>query len=1498
MAQPQPGSPEIRPVEDLADDVRRKLTIEHLNEPIIVEPQLLAASLSECHNSIVGKFLTDRPINTTIAQKTTLRAWNTGAPVSVVPLSQGLLHLKFSNPELMAKANQREEEEEEEECDHSSCPQKKKKITILKRKELGLSCMLNTEVGAVLAVIRRVPDLNSHLSPSHEENHDSSVLHSLKSLRALIFNPQQEWRSIDPSIYLSPFLDVIQSDDIPASATGVALSAILKILKLEIFDEKTPGARDAINSVVNGITSCRLEKTDPVSEDAVLMRVLQVLIEIMKNSASVMLTDHAVCIVVNSCFQIVQQSASRGDLLQRNARYAMHELIQTIFSRLPDIEVQHGENSETDTEDADIVSNLDSGYGIRCVVDIFHFLCSLLNVVEFVEMDGSTSQTSDEDVQLFALVLINSAIELSGDGIGKHPKLLRMIQDDLFHHLIHYGTCSSSLVLSMICSTVLNIYHFLRRSIRLQLEAFFTFVLFRVATPGILTQLQEVALEGIISFCRQPTFIIEMYVNYDCDPVCQNVFEEIGKLLCKNAFLTGNPLTSLQIQAFEGLIVMIHNIADRIDEDDNSSSISIHPAQIPEYRPFWVEISKNTDDLETWVEFIRVRKAQKRKIKIAGNHFNRDEKKGLEYLKIANIVPDPPDSKAFAFFFRYTPGLDKIMIGDYLGDPDEFNIQVLKEFTETFEFSGLILDTALRTYLETFRLPGESQKIQRILEAFSERFYDQQSSEIFVSKDAVFIICYSLIMLNTDQHNPQVKKKMTEEEFIRNNRAINGGNDLPREYLSELFHSISNKAITLFGQSGSPIEMNPSRWVDLINRSKVMEPFILCNFDGRIARDMFASIAGPSVASLSAIFEHAEDDEILHECIEGLFSIARIAQFGLEDTLDELLASFCKFTTLLNPYATAEETLYAFSNDLKARMATLSVFTIANKFGDSIRGGWRNIVDCLLKLKRLKLLPQSVVEPDTASTSSSDFLLHSRSESGVIFPSHDPRFGSGRQSSGLIGRFSHFLSLESTEDSLAHAGSEFEQNLKIIQQCRIGNIFSNSSNMPDDSLLNLGRSLIFAAAGKGQKFSTPVEEEETVGFCWELLITITLANLHRFQLFWPSFHDYLLVVVQFPLFSPCPFAEKAIVVLFRVCLKLLASYQSQKLSEELIFKSINLMWKLDKEILDTCCECITQSVSKILTEYPANLQSQLGWKSVLHLLSVTGRHPETYDQGVEALIMLMSDGTHVSRTNYAYCIDCAFGYAALKNSPLEKSSKILDLMADSVNLLIQWYKNGFSDPGSNASNMSNSSNSSLEDGSKSHNSFNFTMNLFIKLAEALRKSSLVRREEIRNHAVLALQRSFTLADELEFTSSNCINCFNLVIFAMVDDLHEKMIEYSRRENADREMRSMGGTLKVAMELLTEMFLQFLKQISQSSGFRTFWLGILRRMDTCMKADLGDYGSSILQEVVPELLKKMIMAMKEKEILVQKEGDDLWEFTYIQIQWIAPSLKEELFPEEE
>uniref|UniRef100_A0A0E0D5D5 Uncharacterized protein n=1 Tax=Oryza meridionalis TaxID=40149 RepID=A0A0E0D5D5_9ORYZ len=324
----------------------------------------------------------------------------------------------------------------------------------------------------------------------------------------------------------------------------------------------------------------------------------------------------------------------------------------------------------------------------------------------------------------------------------------------------------------------------------------------------------------------------------------------------------------------------------------------------------------------------------------------------------------------------------------------------------------------------------------------------------------------------------------------------------------------------------------------------------------------------------------------------------------------------------------------------------------------SVRAAWKNVVDCLLKLKRFKLLPPSVVDQDggaSAVSSSTERLGHrAKSESGVIFPSSHRGAGTSRHVSGMIGRFWQFLSLD--------AGGE-----PLLSQCRIGSIFTESEKLPDESVQNLGRALIFAGGGKGKKFSTPVEEEETVGFCWDLIVLVSSENVHRFTTFWPQLHDCFAVVSQLPLFSPCPFAEKAIVALFRIAVRLLSGGGSgDRMAEELV----------------------------------------------------------------------------VTRFNYAACIEAAFGFAALKISPLDISTKILQLMADSVNWLIQWHKSGYSDPGNTWSSSSSFSSSvvaatmvMMEDASRMGN---LATSMFIKLAEALRKTSLVRREEIRNQAVAKL----------------------------------------------------------------------------------------------------------------------------------------------------------------
>lgn len=59
------------------------------------------------------------------------------------------------------------------------------------------------------------------------------------------------------------------------------------------------------------------------------------------------------------------------------------------------------------------------------------------------------------------------------------------------------------------------------------------------------------------------------------------------------------------------------------------------------------------------------------------------------------------------------------------------------------------------------------------------------------------MLAYSTILLNTDAHNPQIKIRMTKSDFIRNNRGINDGEDLPEDLLSSIFDEIQHNEIRM-----------------------------------------------------------------------------------------------------------------------------------------------------------------------------------------------------------------------------------------------------------------------------------------------------------------------------------------------------------------------------------------------------------------------------------------------------------------------------------------------------------------------------------------------------------------------------------------------------------------------------------------------------------------------------------------------------------------------------
>ena len=60
-------------------------------------------------------------------------------------------------------------------------------------------------------------------------------------------------------------------------------------------------------------------------------------------------------------------------------------------------------------------------------------------------------------------------------------------------------------------------------------------------------------------------------------------------------------------------------------------------------------------------------------------------------------------------------------MGEYLGQHEEFPLSVMHAYVDAMNFKRMKFDAAIRDFLKGFRLPGEAQKIDRIMEKFAER---------------------------------------------------------------------------------------------------------------------------------------------------------------------------------------------------------------------------------------------------------------------------------------------------------------------------------------------------------------------------------------------------------------------------------------------------------------------------------------------------------------------------------------------------------------------------------------------------------------------------------------------------------------------------------------------------------------------------------------------------------------------------------------------------------
>ncbi|KAF3938165.1 hypothetical protein ABW19_dt0201082 [Dactylella cylindrospora] len=117
---------------------------------------------------------------------------------------------------------------------------------------------------------------------------------------------------------------------------------------------------------------------------------------------------------------------------------------------------------------------------------------------------------------------------------------------------------------------------------------------------------------------------------------------------------------------------------------------------------------------------------------------------------------------------------------------DEFHVEVLKRYMGTFNFYHDPMDMALRKLLMEVELPRETQQIDRVLQAFADRYHDCNPI-IYSSSENAYFIAFSLLILHTDVFNKSNKHKMQKADYVKNT----SGEGITSDILEYFYDNIS-----------------------------------------------------------------------------------------------------------------------------------------------------------------------------------------------------------------------------------------------------------------------------------------------------------------------------------------------------------------------------------------------------------------------------------------------------------------------------------------------------------------------------------------------------------------------------------------------------------------------------------------------------------------------------------------------------------------------------------
>ncbi|KAF7084153.1 hypothetical protein CFC21_087832 [Triticum aestivum] len=927
---------------------------------------------------------------------------------------------------------------------------------------------------------------------------------------------------------------------------------------------------------------------------------------------------------------------------------------------------------------------------------LFKNLCKL-------SMKFSTPDNPEDQVLLRGKVLSLELLKMVVDNAGPfwriNEKYLGAIKQYLCLSLLKNSALSAMSIFQLLCSIFVGLLSRFRSGLKEEIGIFFPMLVLRVLEnvhqPSFLQKMTVLNL--LEDICKESQVLIDIFVNYDCDVDAPNIFERIVNGLLKTA-LGVTPgatttLTPVQDQTFRTesvkcLATILKSMGSWMDQQlrigdfsPKISEVSLNSLDSPnigedgsgiDYELQSDSYSPDTSDASS----LEQRRAYKIELQKGISMFNRKPSKGIDFLiKCKKIGQSPED---VASFLRNTAGLNATMIGDYLGERDEFPIKVMHAYVDALNFEGIDFGEAIRYYLRGFRLPGEAQKIDRVMEKFAER-YCKCNPNSFTSADTAYVLAYSVIMLNTDAHNMMVKDKMSRSDFIRNNRGIDDGKDLPEVYLSTLYDQIVKNEIKMSADSSVPQNKQPSsvmkllgldNIINLVNwkqaedkalgandllikniqekfkaKSAKSESVFYVITDTTILRFMMEVCWAPMMAAFSMTLDQCDDKAATSQCLQGFrYAVHVTSVMCMQTQRDAFVTSVAKFTYL---HCVA---------DMKQKNvdAVKAIISIAIEDGDYLQEAWEHVLTCLSRFEHLHLLGEGA--PTDASFLTVP-LVDSEEKTHKSSTNTASKRTNALQNPAVMAavRGGSYDSTTAKNNASALVTSDqinnFISNINLLDQIGIfelNHIFAHSQRLNSNAIVAFVEALCKVAITELQSPTDPRI------FCLTKIVEIVHYNMNRIRLVWSRIwkvlSDFFVSVGSSENLSVAIFVMDSLRQLAMKFLEReeLANYNFQN---EFLRPFAVVMQKSNaSEVRELVVRCVSQMVLSRVN----NIKS--GWKSVFTVFTAAAADDrksivllafETMEKIVRDYFPYI---TETETTTFTDCVKCLITFTSSKFS--------------------------------------------------------------------------------------------------------------------------------------------------------------------------------------------------------------------------------------------------------